>query len=68
MFEFCGKPSKSLTKNCLFILCIFCLIEEELMHQLHQRNYIENEIFYSTSQKTNKKRSKNIIELHNHRF
>ena len=52
MFEFCGKPSKFLTKSCLFIFCVFCLIKEELTHQLHLRKYIQNEIFYSTSQKT----------------
>ena len=34
MFELCGKPSKFSTKSCLFIFCIFCLIEEKLIHQL----------------------------------
>ena len=54
MFEFCGKPSKFLTKSCLLIFCIFCLIEDELIHQLHLRKYVENEIFCSSSQKAKK--------------
>ena len=58
MFKFCGKPPKFLTESCLFIFCIFCLIEEELIHQLHLRKYIENEIFYSTSQKIKQKEQK----------
>ena len=28
MFDFCGKTSKFLTKNGLFIFCILSLIEE----------------------------------------
>ena len=52
MFEFCGKQSKFLTKSCLFIFCILCLIEEDLIDQLHLKKYIENETFYYTSQKT----------------
>ena len=51
MFEFCGKPFKLLTKSCLFIFCIFCLIKEEIIHLLHTRKYIENEFFHSVSQK-----------------
>ena len=50
MFDFCGKPSKFLTKSCLFIFCIFCFM-----------NYIENDFSYFTSQKKNK-RGKNIIQ------
>ena len=62
MFEFCGKPSKILTKSshyhchilfvclfvCLFLSFFLSLIEEELIYRLHLRKYIENEIFDST--------------------
>ena len=33
----------------------FCLVEEELIYQLDLRKYIENQNFYSTSQKTKNK-------------
>ena len=56
MFELRGKQSKFLSKSCLIIFCLFCLIGEELIHQLHLKKHIENEIFYSNSQKTNKKK------------
>ena len=45
MFELCGKPSKFLTKSCLFIFCIFGLIEEELINQLQLKKNIKGEIF-----------------------
>ena len=55
MFEFCGRPSKFFTKSFRFILCIFCLVEEELIYQLDLRKYIENQNFYSTSRKAKNK-------------
>ena len=39
MVEFCGKPSKLLTKSCLFISCIFCSSEKKLIYQLYQKKY-----------------------------
>ena len=35
IFEFCGNSSEFLTKSRLFISCIFCIIKEELIHQLN---------------------------------
>ena len=58
MFEICGKPSKFLTKNCLFIFCIFCLIEEELIHLLHLGNMSEMNFFYSASQRIKQREQK----------
>ena len=52
MIEVCGKPSNFLTKSYLFIFYIFWLMEEKLIHQSQLIKYTENEIFYSTWQKT----------------
>ena len=54
--EFCAKTSKFLSRRCLFIFCIFYLIEEELNQQVYLIKYVENEISNSTS---HKKREKN---------
>ena len=51
IFEFCGNPSKFLTRSYLFIFCAFGLTEEGLIHQLHLRKYAENKAFYCSSQK-----------------
>ena len=64
-FEFCGETSKFLAKRCLFISCIFYLNEEDVNPTSMSEKYIKNEIFNSTSHKTKtqKKRSKKIIQL-----
>ena len=62
MLEFCGKPLTFLAKSCGFIFCIFCLIEEDLIHQLHPRKYIDNDVFYATLQKTSNTKG---VQKHN---
>ena len=59
MSDFCGKLSKFLTKSCLFIFCIFCLIKEKSIHLLHLNKYIENDFFYSTTQKIKQEQNYN---------
>ena len=57
MLGFFGKTFNFLTKICLLIFCIFCLIKEVLNHQLYLRKCIEN-IFYILSQKKTKNKTK----------
>ena len=68
IFEFCGKTFKFLPKRCLFIFCTFYLNKEELIQQacLKKSKMKSNSSPHKT--KKQKKRSKNIIQLHNYHF
>ena len=67
MLEFCGKSSKFLTKSCLLIFCIFfnwggvnpSITSEEIYRK---------STFTLPHKKTKNKRSKTIIQFHNHHF
>ena len=69
-FESCGKTSKFSPKRCLFSIYIFYLNKEELIQQTCLKDIYKNNFFNATSHKTKKpkRKSKNIIQLHNYLF
>ena len=65
--EFCRKTSKSLSKRCLIIFCVFYLNEKELNQQVYLIKHVENEIsIFISHKKRERERSKNIIQLQKH--
>ena len=56
--EFCRKTSNFSSKRCLFIFCIFYLIEKELNQQVCLIKCEENEISNSTCHKKKQKKQR----------
>ena len=69
-FEFSGKTPKFYPKNVCSFAVFFYLNKEQLIQNVCLKKYKQNENFISTlyKAKKQKKRSKNIIQLHNFHF